>query len=196
VYDEAKRFAEAMTMAYHRYRGTDTRIVRIFNTFGPRMRPNDGRVISNFIVQALRGEPLTVYGDGTQSRSFCYLDDTIAGLLAVLDLPSDRSAEERMDRAFLHTSREGEDSIHNPINLGNPDERTVLDIAHMVLVATGSRSPLRFEARPVDDPRERRPDISRAARLLGWTPKVSIEDGIHRTVEYFRREVPQEAVER
>ncbi len=186
VYDEAKRFGEAMTMAYHRYHGLDTRIVRVFNTFGPRMRPHDGRVISTFIVQALRGEPLTVQGDGTQTRSFCYLDDMIAGLLAVLDLPSDRSPEERMDRVFLYTSREAEDSIHHPINLGNPDERSVLDIARMILAVAGSQSPLRFLARPVDDPRVRRPDISRATRLLGWTPRVSIEDGIRRTVDYFR----------
>ncbi len=187
VYDQAKRFGEAITMAYHRYHGLDTRIVRIFNTFGPRMRPDDGRVISTFIVQALRGEPLTVHGDGTQTRSFCYVDDMIAGLLAVMDLPSDRSPEQRMDRGFLHTSREAEDSTHHPINLGNPDERSVLDIAHMVLAATGSRSPLQFVARPVDDPRVRRPDISRAARLLGWTPRVSIEEGIRRTIEYFSR---------
>ncbi len=186
VYDEAKRFGEAITMAYHRYHGLDTRIVRIFNTFGPRMRPKDGRVISTFIVQALRGEPLTVQGDGTQTRSFCYLDDMIAGLLAVVDLPSDRSPEERMDRAFLYTSREAEDSTHHPINLGNPDERSVLDIARMILAAAGSQSPLRFVARPVDDPRVRRPDIARAARLLGWTPRVPIEDGIRRTVDYFR----------
>jgi len=186
VYDEAKRFGEAMTMAYHRYHGLDTRIVRIFNTFGPRMRPNDGRVISTFVVQALRGDPLTVQGDGTQTRSFCYLDDMVSGLLAVLDLPSDRSPEDRMDRAFLYASRETEDSIHQPINLGNPDERSVLEIAHMILAAARSRSPLRFVARPVDDPRVRRPDISRAARLLGWTPRVAIEEGISRTVEHFR----------
>jgi len=187
VYDEAKRFGEAMTMAFHRYHGLDTRIARIFNTFGPRMRPNDGRVISNFIVQALRGEPLTVHGDGSQTRSFCYLDDMIAGLLAVLDLPSDRSPEERMDRSFLHASREAEDSIHQPINLGNPEERSVLEIARLVLEATSSQSPLQFLPRPVDDPRVRRPDISRAARLLGWSPKVSLEEGIRHTVDYFRR---------
>lgn len=187
VYDEAKRFGEAITMAYHRYHGLDTRIVRIFNTFGPRMRPDDGRVISTFIVQALRGEPLTVHGDGTQTRSFCYVDDMIAGLLAVMDLPSDRSLEQRMDRAFLHTNQEAEDSIHHPVNLGNPEERSVLDIARLVLAVTGSRSPLQFVARPVDDPRVRRPDISRADRLLGWTPHVSIEEGIRRTVEHFSR---------
>jgi len=187
VYDEAKRFGEAMTMAYHRYHGLDTRIARIFNTFGPRMRPDDGRVISNFIVQALRGEPLTIHGDGMQTRSFCYLDDMVAGVLAILDLPSNRSREERMDRAFLHTNREAEDLIHHPINLGNPQERSVLDIARLVLEVTGSRSPLRFVARPVDDPRVRRPDVSRAARLLGWAPRVPLDEGIRRTVEYFRQ---------
>jgi dTDP-glucose 4,6-dehydratase len=191
VYDEAKRFGEAMTMAYHRYHGLDTRIVRIFNTFGPRMRPDDGRVISTFIVQALRGEPLTIHGDGTQTRSFCYLDDMVAGLLALLDLPSDRSQEERMDRAFLQENREAEDSIHHPINLGNPDERSVLDIARLVLAATGSHSSLQFVGRPVDDPRVRRPDISRAIRLLGWAPRVPIEEGIRRTVEYLRGLVGQ-----
>ncbi|MDR7419931.1 MAG: SDR family oxidoreductase [Armatimonadota bacterium] len=187
VYDEAKRFGEAMTMAYHRYHGLDTRIVRIFNTFGPRMRPNDGRVISTFIVQALRGEPLTVYGDGTQTRSFCYLDDMLDGLLAVLDLPSDRSPSERVDRSFLHTSREADDSIHHPINLGNPEERSVLEIARIVLEATGSQSQLRFLPRPVDDPRVRRPDIARAERVLNWKPRISLEDGIRRTVGYFRQ---------
>jgi dTDP-glucose 4,6-dehydratase len=186
VYDEAKRFAEAMTMAYHRYHGVDTRIVRIFNTFGPRMRPDDGRVISNFIVQALRGEPLTVHGDGTQTRSFCYVDDMIEGLVAVLAHPSDRTPAQRVDRAFLHTNSEAEDSIHHPINLGNPEECSVLDVARLVLEATGSASPTRFVARPVDDPRVRRPDITRAARLLGWRPAVPVREGVRRTVAYFR----------
>ena len=185
VYDEAKRFAEAMTMAYHRYHGFDTRIVRIFNTYGPRMRPNDGRVVSNFVVQALRGEPLTVYGAGSQTRSFCYVDDMIDGLLAVMDHPSDRSVDQRTDRAFLYRNGDGTDSIHHPINLGNPEERSVLEIARLVLEATQSRSVLRFLPLPVDDPRVRRPDISRAARLLGWTPRVSIEEGIRRTVDHF-----------
>lgn len=186
VYDEAKRFAEALTMAYHRYHGLDTRIVRIFNTFGPRMRPDDGRVISNFIVQALRGEPLTVYGDGSQTRSFCYVDDMIEGLLAVLFQPSDRSRSERMDRTFLVDSKESEDSIHHPINLGNPEERSVLDLGQMILSITDSRSTLKFMPLPVDDPKIRRPDISRARRLLGWTPRVSIEEGILQTAKYFR----------
>jgi dTDP-glucose 4,6-dehydratase len=189
VYDEAKRFAEAMTMAYHRYHGLDTRIVRIFNTFGPHMRPNDGRAISNFIVQALREEPLTIYGEGSQTRSFCYVDDMVEGLLAVLKHPSDRTLEERMDRAFLHHNAEAEDSIHHPINLGNPEERSMLEIARLVLKVTGSRSALTFQPRPADDPGVRRPDISRARRLLSWSPRVSIEEGLERTVEYFRAEL-------
>jgi dTDP-glucose 4,6-dehydratase len=198
VYDEAKRFGEAMTMAYHRYHGIDTRIVRIFNTFGPRMRmrSNDGRLMSNLIVQALRGEPLTIHGDGSQTRSFCYLDDMIDGLMAVFDLASDRSPAERIDRAFLHVSREAEDSIHHPINLGNPEERSVLEIARLVLEATGSRSAVQFVARPVDDPRVRRPEISRAVRMLGWRPRVSIDEGIRRTVEYFRQLIGQEVLKR
>ncbi|MGH2404662.1 MAG: UDP-glucuronic acid decarboxylase family protein [bacterium] len=187
VYDEAKRFAEAMTMAYHRYQGLDTRIVRIFNTYGPRMRPDDGRVISNFIVQALRSEALTIYGDGSQTRSFCYVDDMVAGLTALLFSPSDRTVEERMDRAFLHTSTEAEDSIHHPINLGNPEERSVKEIARLVLEVTGSQSPVTFVPRPVDDPRVRRPDASRARRLLGWSAQVSTEEGIRRTVAYFQK---------
>ncbi|MDR7521394.1 MAG: SDR family oxidoreductase [Armatimonadota bacterium] len=196
VYDEAKRFGEAMTMAYHRYHGLDTRIVRIFNTYGPRMRATDGRVISNFIVQALRGEPLTVHGDGTQTRSFCYLDDMIQGILAVLDLPSDRTPQQRVDREFLQRSSESEDSIHQPVNLGNPEERSVLEIARLVLAATGSRSPLRFVPRPVDDPRVRRPDTSRAQRLVGWRPTVPLEEGIRRTVAYFESQIGQRDVGR
>jgi len=192
VYDEAKRFGEAMTMAYYRYHGVDTRIVRIFNTYGPRMRPSDGRVISNFIVQALRGEPLTVYGDGSQTRSFCYVDDMVAGILAILVQPSDRSPAERTDRAFLHTSTETEDSIHQPINLGNTEERSVVEIARLVLTATRSRSQLTFLPRPTDDPRVRRPDIARAKRLSGWTPKISIEEGILRTVDWFRSKAVKE----
>jgi nucleoside-diphosphate-sugar epimerase len=158
------------------------------------MRPNDGRLMSNLIVQALRGEPLTIHGDGSQTRSFCYLDDMVDGLLAVFDLPSDRSPAERVDRAFLHVSREAEDSIHQPINLGNPEERSVLEIARLVLEATGSRSALQFTARPVDDPHVRRPDVSRAARMFGWKPRVSIEEGIRRTVEYFRDLIGHEVV--
>lgn len=145
--------------------------------------------MSNFIVQALRGEPLSVYGDGSQTRSFCYVEDMIEGLMAVLCHPSDRSVERRTDRAFLYRNGDNEDSIHHPINLGNPEERTVLDIAQIVLQATGSTSPLRFLPLPVDDPHVRRPDTSRASRLLGWTPRVSIEEGISRTVDYFRTAV-------
>ncbi|MDR7533386.1 MAG: SDR family oxidoreductase [Armatimonadota bacterium] len=194
VYDEAKRFAEAMTMAYHRYHGLDTRIVRIFNTYGPRMRPQDGRVISTFITQALAGRPLTVHGDGTQTRSFCYVDDMVEGILGVLFCPSDRSPEQRTDRAFLRTNNEHEDSIHHPINLGNPEEHGVLEVARLVLEVTGSPSAVEFHPRPVDDPRVRRPDIRRAQRLLGWTPRVGLRDGLARTVAYFRGRLERPAV--
>jgi dTDP-glucose 4,6-dehydratase len=163
VYDEAKRFAEAMTMAYHRYHGVDTRIVRIFNTYGPRMRPYDGRVVSNFIVQALNGEPLTVYGTGTQTRSFCYVDDEIDGIY----------------RLFHKGTAE-------PTNIGNPDEYTVRELAEMVLELTGSDSSIEYRELPTDDPRQRRPDITRARTLLGWEPRVAVRDGVARTVEYFR----------
>jgi dTDP-glucose 4,6-dehydratase len=163
VYDEAKRFAEAMAMAYHRVHGVDIRIVRIFNTYGPRMRPNDGRVVSNFIVQALKGKPITVYGDGSQTRSFCYVDDLIDGVMAVF---------ERGDPS--------------PINLGNPVEFTVRELADLVLRLTGSKSPIVFEPLPADDPKQRRPDITRARRLLGWEPKVALEEGLERTIGYFR----------
>ncbi|HEU5262027.1 MAG TPA: UDP-glucuronic acid decarboxylase family protein [Gemmatimonadales bacterium] len=164
VYDEAKRFAEAMTMAYYRYHRLDTRIARIFNTYGPRMRPNDGRVVSNFIVQALKGEPLTVYGDGSQTRSFCYVDDLIDGIVRLF---------ERGDP--------------EPTNVGNPDEFTVRQLAELVLEMTGSRSPVVEHPLPVDDPKVRQPDITRAHALLGWKPKVSLQDGLTRTIEYFRK---------
>jgi dTDP-glucose 4,6-dehydratase len=163
VYDEAKRFAEAMTMAYHRYHGVDTRIVRIFNTYGPRMRPRDGRVVSNFIVQALTGEPLTIYGDGSQTRSFCYVDDEIDGIYRLFH---------------------GGDS--DPTNVGNPDEYTVAELARMVLDLTGSDSPVVYRPLPADDPRQRRPDITRARALLGWEPRVPVREGVARTIEYFR----------
>jgi len=163
VYDEAKRFAEAITMAYHRFHAVDTRIIRIFNTYGPRMRPHDGRVVSNFIVQALRGEPLTVYGDGGQSRSFCYVDDLIDGIV----------------RLFERGTSE-------PTNVGNPVEFTVRQLAEEVLRQTGSRSPIVQEPLPVDDPKVRQPDISRARALLGWEPKVSLAEGLGRTIAYFR----------
>ncbi|MFQ5689332.1 MAG: UDP-glucuronic acid decarboxylase family protein [Gemmatimonadota bacterium] len=164
VYDEAKRFAEAMTMAYHRYHGLDTRIVRIFNTYGPRMRPDDGRVVSNFIVQALRGEPLSVYGDGSQSRSFCFVSDLVEGI----------------HRLFFD-AEEAE-----PVNLGSPDEFTIVELAEKVLEITGSRAGLRHLTLPVDDPQVRQPDISWARRLLEWEPEVCLDDGLARTVEYFR----------
>ena len=164
VYDEAKRFAEAMTMAYHRSHGVDVRIVRIFNTYGERMRPLDGRVVSNFIVQALAGKPLTVYGEGSQTRSFCYVDDEIRGLLALLD-----------------------SDYVGPVNVGNPDEFTVLELAEIVLEVTRSPSEIVFEALPVDDPAQRRPDITLAREVLGWEPTVDVRTGVARTAEWFAR---------
>ena len=169
VYDEAKRFAEALTMAYHRFHHLDTRIVRIFNTYGPRMRPNDGRVVSNFIVQALRGEPLTVYGDGTQTRSFCYVDDLIEGIV----------------RLFERGTPE-------PTNIGNPKEFTVQQLAERVLALTGSKSAIVRRPLPVDDPQVRQPDITHARATLGWEPQVSLEDGLRRTIEYFRAVVARD----
>jgi dTDP-glucose 4,6-dehydratase len=189
VYDEAKRFAEAMTMAYHRYHGLDTRIVRIFNTYGPRMRPHDGRVVSNFIVQALSGKPLTVFGTGNQTRSFCYVDDLIEGITRLLLAPSDRTPEQRTDRqSFLYKSSEpvGE-TVHEPINIGNPQELTVLEIAKKVQALAGTTTPIEFKPLPADDPKVRCPDIRRARELLGWEPKVSLEEGLRRTIEYFRK---------
>ncbi len=162
VYDESKRFAEAMTMAYNRSHGLDTRIVRIFNTYGPRMRPRDGRVVSNFIVQALGGEPLTIYGDGSQSRSFCYVDDEIRGLVALLD--SDES---------------------DPVNIGNPTEFTVKELAEIVIEVVGSDSEIEYHPLPVDDPAQRRPDITRAREILGWEPEVDLRTGVSRTAEYL-----------
>ena len=163
VYDEAKRFAEAMTMAYHRYHGLETRIVRIFNTYGPRMRAHDGRVVSNFVVQALRGEPLTIYGDGSQTRSFCYCSDLIDGIY----------------RLFLSDRVE-------PTNIGNPNEFTVAELADLVREMIGSSVTTRREPLPVDDPKVRQPDITIARSVLGWEPKVQLKEGLARTIEYFR----------
>ncbi len=162
VYDEAKRFAEALTMAAHRAEGQDVAIVRIFNTYGPRLAPGDGRVVSNFAVQALATEPLTVYGDGSQTRSLCYVDDEVGGLLALLD-----------------------SDLTGPVNIGNPDERTVLDLARRVLAATGSRSEVVFRPLPTDDPTRRCPDIALARQALGWEPTTSLDEGLARTVEHF-----------
>ena len=170
VYDEAKRFAEALTMAYHRYHRLDTRIVRIFNTYGPRMRPNDGRVVSNFIVQALRGDPLTVYGDGSQTRSFCYVDDLIEGIV----------------RLF-------EKGTAEPTNIGNPNEFTVRQLADRVLALTGSKSAIVQRPLPVDDPQVRQPDITYARKTLGWEPTVGLEEGLRRTIAYFRGALAREA---
>jgi dTDP-glucose 4,6-dehydratase len=163
VYDEAKRFAEAMTMAYHRYHKLDTRIARIFNTYGPRMRMEDGRVVPNFILQALRGKDLTIYGDGSQTRSFCYIDDLVEGILQLL------------------FSRE-----NDPCNLGNPDEFSILDFAKIILEITGSPSRVIHQPLPVDDPRVRRPDIAKAAKILNWQPKVGLKEGIQKTIPYFQ----------
>jgi len=191
VYDEAKRFAEAMTMAYHRYHGVDTRIVRIFNTYGPRMRPNDGRVVSNFVVQALQGKPLTVFGEGNQTRSFCYVDDLVRGIVSLLLVESDKSVEERTNRAkFLTKStQEQPETMHDPVNIGNPRELTVMQIAELVLKLTGSSSKVEHKPLPADDPKVRRPDIRRAKMLLGWEPQVELEDGLRKTIEYFRQVV-------
>ncbi len=180
VYDEAKRFGEAMTMAYHRYHKLDTRIARIFNTYGERMRPHDGRVVSNFIVQALKGESLTVYGDGEQTRSFCYVSDLVEGIIRLLQSP-DTGPSNSADGAWA------EDDIHLPVNIGNPGEFTVIDLAGMVIELTGSRSVIEHRPLPVDDPRVRQPDISRARRMLGWEPKISLEAGLRNTIAYFAR---------
>jgi len=193
VYDEAKRFGEAMTMAYHRYHGLDTRIVRIFNTFGPRMRPNDGRVVSNFIVQALQGKSLTVYGDGMQTRSFCYVDDLVRGIIALLLVDSDKTVEQRIDRKSFFTKQNGGavSSVHDPVNIGNPRELTVLEIAKLVLKLTHSSSEISYHPLPADDPKVRRPDITLAKAFLKWEPRVHLEDALVKTVQYFQRTLGQ-----
>ena len=167
VYDEAKRFAEAMTMAYHRSHGINTHIVRIFNTYGPRMRLDDGRVVPNLMGQALRGEPLTVYGDGSQTRSFCFVSDLVDGIYRL-----------------LHAD------FHEPVNLGNPNEVSILDFAKEILELSGAKSEIVFKPLPQDDPRVRKPDITRARTLLGWEPQVGRSDGMRRTLEYFRGRLP------
>jgi dTDP-glucose 4,6-dehydratase len=166
VYDEAKRFAEAMVMAYHCSRGVNTHLVRIFNTYGPRLRPGDGRVVSNFMMQALRGEPLTIYGDGSQTRSFCYVDDLLEGIL-------------RLSRSDEHL----------PVNIGNPAEFTILEAAQAILEVTGSSSEMCLRALPVDDPSRRCPDISKARALLGWEPRITLKDGLQKSLEFFRSKV-------
>jgi dTDP-glucose 4,6-dehydratase len=169
VYDEAKRFAEAMTMAYHRYHQLSTRIVRIFNTYGPRMRAYDGRVVPAFCTQALKGEPLTVFGDGSQTRSFCFVDDLVEGIVRLV-----------------------ESDFNEPVNIGNPSEITVLEFAKKVIEITGSSSPIESRPLPVDDPKVRQPDISRAREVLGWEPKVKLEQGLKKTLEYFKKIVEEE----
>src|SRR6202050_5568622 len=164
VYDEAKRFSEALTMAYHRYHQVDTRIVRIFNTYGPRMQLNDGRVVPNFMKQALRGEALTVFGDGSQTRSFCYVSDEVDG--------------------FIRLSKSNE---HTPVNIGNPMDFTILECAKRVLAVTGSRSAIRYEPLPQDDPKQRCPDITKAKTLLGWEPKIDLETRLRMSLDYFRQ---------
>jgi len=168
VYDESKRFAEALTMAYHRYHKVNTRIVRIFNTYGPRLQVNDGRVISNLMKQALLGEDLTIYGDGSQTRSFCYVSDEIEGILRLA------SADE-----------------HLPVNIGNPGEFSILECARLVLKVTGSSSQIRFQALPEDDPKQRRPDITKARRLLGWEPEIDLETGLKLSLDYFQQTVAE-----
>ena len=163
VYDEAKRFSEAAVTAYHRYYGVDTRLVRIFNTYGPRLQANDGRVISNLMMQALRGEPLTIYGDGSQTRSFCYVSDLIDGIVRL-----SRSAE------------------HLPVNIGNPDEWTILECAREILAITGASSEILFKPLPQDDPTRRRPDITKARTLLGWEPKINLRQGLEKSLDYFK----------
>jgi dTDP-glucose 4,6-dehydratase len=166
VYDESKRFAESLTMAMHRTHGVNVGIARIFNTYGPRLSPGDGRVVSNFIGQALRSEPLTVYGDGSQTRSLCFVDDEISGIVALLD-----------------------SLLVGPVNIGNPDELSMLELARLVLEVTGSPSDIVFEPLPTDDPTRRCPDIGVARRELGWEPKIGLREGIERTMEYFVRKV-------
>lgn len=168
VYDEAKRFSEALTMAYHRKHGVDTRIVRIFNTYGPRMRLNDGRALPNFLYQALSGQPITVYGDGKQTRSFCYVSDLVEGILRLLD-----------------------SNEHLPVNIGNPQEITIMEFAERVRALTGNQAELTFKPLPQDDPKRRRPDIAKARKLLSWEPKVSLENGLQRTLEYFQAKLAQ-----
>ena len=166
VYDEAKRFAEALTMAYHRQHGVDVRVVRIFNTYGPRMRPDDGRVVSNFVMQAIQGEPLTIYGDGRQTRSFVYVDDEVRGFLALLD-----------------------SSYVGPVNIGHPGEFTVAELAEMVIELTGSRSKIVSLPLPVDDPTRRNPDITLARAVLGWEPEIDLREGLTRTIPWFRSQL-------
>ena len=166
VYDEAKRFAEAITMAYHRYHGLDAKIVRIFNTYGPRMRVHDGRAVPNFIAQALRNEDVTIFGSGKQTRSFCYISDLVTGIIALM-----------------------ESDVHEPVNIGNPHEMTIEDMARLIIKMTGAKSRIVFKALPTDDPQVRQPDITRARTLLGWEPTVALDQGLTSTIDYFRKKI-------
>jgi dTDP-glucose 4,6-dehydratase len=166
VYDEAKRFAEAITMAYHRYHGVDTKIVRIFNTYGPRMRIHDGRAVPTFIAQALRNEDVTIFGSGSQTRSFCYITDLVDGILRLMA-----------------------SSVNEPVNIGNPHEMSIEDMARLIITMTGSKSQVTFKPLPTDDPKVRQPDITRARTLLGWEPKVPLEEGLTSTIDYFRKKM-------
>jgi dTDP-glucose 4,6-dehydratase len=166
VYDEAKRFAEAITMAYHRYHSVDTKIVRIFNTYGPRMRIKDGRAVPNFIAQALCGEDVTIFGNGSQTRSFCYISDLVDGILRLMASP-----------------------VNDPVNIGNPHEMSIEQMARLIIKMTGSSSRIVFKPLPTDDPKVRQPDITRARELLGWEPKVPLEQGLTSTIEYFRKKM-------
>jgi UDP-glucuronate decarboxylase len=168
-YDEGKRVAETLFMDYHRQNGVDIRIVRIFNTYGPRMHPNDGRVVSNFVVQALQGKDITLYGEGDQTRSFCFVDDLVDGLVRLMETTGD--------------------TLHLPVNIGNPGEFTIRELAEKVIAQTGSRSRISTEPLPADDPRQRRPDITRAREVLGWNPTIELEQGLERTIAYFREEL-------
>jgi dTDP-glucose 4,6-dehydratase len=170
VYDEAKRFAEALTMAYHRYHGVDTRIVRIFNTYGPRMRPQDGRAIPTFIPQALRGEPVSIFGDGSQTRSFCYVSDLIEGIYRLL--MSD---------------------IHEPVNIGNPEEKSILELTETILHLMGSKSKIIYKPLPTDDPKVRQPDIDKAKNELGWQPKIDLEEGLKITIDWFKERLARKS---
>ncbi len=189
-YDEGKRVAETLLMDYHRQHGLDIRIARIFNTYGPRMAGGDGRVVTTLALQALAGEPLTVFGDGTQTRAFCYVDDTVEGLLRLMNHPAPPPGAGAHDRREGRWAGERTEDAAHPVNLGRPSEVTILELARTILRLTGSASPIAFRPLPSDDPIRRLPDIARARTLLGWEPQVSLEEGLRRTIEYLKRTLP------